>query len=371
MTDRECTIALLEGRQPDRVPWIPRLEIWYRARLNDGAFPPGFEGLSLRDIARKMDMGFAAREGAVSRRIVQNVTITETRKGNDVLIECKTPVGTLTTTKRTSPELQFKGIGMYTVTTVFPIRKPRDYEVMNYVVENTHYEPTYDDFLRYDADVGDDCLPMIPLGMCPMHRILMEYIGYSNAFVELHDNLDLVEHLWETMRKKEREVFEVVRRSPGRLFLYGEHFDSVMTYRPLFEKYFLPSFRELADILHSDGKYLAFHGDADASDLLDLIVESGFDMCECFVCHPMVKCRFEDACEAWKGRITIWGGIPSNILTNATREEDFREYVDRLLATVLAEKQVILGVGDVVMPEAIWSRLEYISARISPERLSP
>ena len=134
----------------------------------------------------------------------------------------------------------------------------------------------------------------------------------------------------------EREFFEVVRKSPGRLFLYGEHFDSVMTYRPLFEKYFLPSFRELADILHSRGKYLACHGDADASDLLDLIAESGFDMCECFVCHPMVKCRF-----------------------------------DRLLATVLSERQVILGVGDVVMPEAIWSRLEYISARLSAQWLSP
>ena len=99
--------------------------------------------------------------------------------------------------------------------------------------------------------------------------------------------------------------------------------------------------------------------------LRDLIVRSGFDMCECFVCHPMVKCRFEDAYEAWKGRITIWGGIPSNILTDAIREEDFRGYVDRLVATVVREKRFILGVGDVVMPEAIWSRLEYISEAMS------
>jgi len=365
LTDRERMIALLEGRAPDRVPWIPRLEIWYRARTNDGRFPAGLESLSLRQITKKMGMGFAAREGVVFRKVVEHVKCNEIRRGNDLLTEYITPVGTITTTKRTSPELQFKGIGFYAVTTEFPIKKPQDYEVMNYIVENTHYEPTYEDFLRYDADVGDDCLPMIPLGLCPMHRIMMDYIGYNNAFIELHDNLDLVEHLWETMRKKEREAFEVARKSPGRLFLYGEHFDSVMTFRPLFEKYFLPSFRELARILHKEGKYMACHGDADASDLLDLIAESGFDMCECFVCHPMVKCPFEDAYEAWKGRITIWGGIPSNILTDATREEGFRKYVDNLLDMTMQEKRIILGVGDVVMPEAIWSRLEYISEAVS------
>jgi len=285
----------------------------------------------------------------------------DTRKGNELLTECVTPLGTITTTQRISPELKHKGIGFYAVTTDFPIKEPRDYEVVNYVVENTHYEPTYDEFVRYDAEVGDDGLPIIPLGLCPMHRILMEYIGYNRAFLELADHPDLIEHLWQTMLKKEREAFEVVRRSPGVLFLYGEHFDSVMTYRPLFEKYFVPSFRELADVLHAEGKYLAFHGDADASDLLEPIRRSGFDLCECFVCHPMVKCRFEDAYEAWKDRITIWGGIPSNILTDATPETDFRDYVDGLLDLVSEEKRIILGVGDAVMPEAIWSRLEYIS----------
>ena len=41
MTNRERILAVLDGKSPDRVPWIARLELWYHARLAEGNLPTG------------------------------------------------------------------------------------------------------------------------------------------------------------------------------------------------------------------------------------------------------------------------------------------------------------------------------------------
>jgi len=31
MTSRELMLAAIEGRPSDRLPWVPRLDLWYKA----------------------------------------------------------------------------------------------------------------------------------------------------------------------------------------------------------------------------------------------------------------------------------------------------------------------------------------------------
>ena len=52
MNNRERLLAILERRSPDRIPWIPRLELWYNARVLTRSLPPQWVGLSLREIER-------------------------------------------------------------------------------------------------------------------------------------------------------------------------------------------------------------------------------------------------------------------------------------------------------------------------------
>ncbi len=41
MTHRERILAAIRGETPDRLPWVPRLEFWYRARIRQGTLPAG------------------------------------------------------------------------------------------------------------------------------------------------------------------------------------------------------------------------------------------------------------------------------------------------------------------------------------------
>ena len=47
MNNRERMLATLEGRPPDRIPWIPRLLLWYTAKQRAGALPAEWAALTV------------------------------------------------------------------------------------------------------------------------------------------------------------------------------------------------------------------------------------------------------------------------------------------------------------------------------------
>jgi len=73
MTNRERILAVLEGRTPDRLPWIPRLKIWYEANRRAGTLPPEYRGRSLREVEQDVFGGTAAREGVIFRKKLENI----------------------------------------------------------------------------------------------------------------------------------------------------------------------------------------------------------------------------------------------------------------------------------------------------------
>ena len=96
MTNRERLLAILDGRSPDRLPWIPRLQVWHTARTLQGTLPARFAGLSLRQIERELGMGTPARDGPVYRSQQEgDVDIRTEAAGDSVLTVYRTPAGTV------------------------------------------------------------------------------------------------------------------------------------------------------------------------------------------------------------------------------------------------------------------------------------
>ncbi len=57
MTNRERLLAILDGKSPDRIPWIPRFELWYTAHRIAGTLPPEYRDMRLADIYRDLRLG--------------------------------------------------------------------------------------------------------------------------------------------------------------------------------------------------------------------------------------------------------------------------------------------------------------------------
>ena len=39
MTHKQTMLAVLRGQSVDRIPWVPRLDLWYRANRRAGTLP--------------------------------------------------------------------------------------------------------------------------------------------------------------------------------------------------------------------------------------------------------------------------------------------------------------------------------------------
>ncbi|MBT4098972.1 MAG: hypothetical protein HOE86_15080 [Gemmatimonadetes bacterium] len=361
MTHRQRLLAVMDHQRPDRVPWIPRLLLWYTAQVNRGTMPERYAGLTLRELEKQLCMGTPARDGHVFRTHQGgDVEIREHQQGDSVLTETRTPVGTVTTRQRSSSVLADAGIQALEVEHM--IKEPADIDVVAYLIENQSYEATYDEYLAYEAQIGDDGYPLVQVGDVPFHHFLQKQAGYQNAFYLLADCPEKVEAHLRRMEEIERErVWPLLVSSPARLLLHGLHFDSNLTPPPLFERYITPYYQDLSAQLHHCGKTLCTHADNDSRLILGHMRDAGFDMAETFTTEPQVSCTLQQARDAWGSNVIIWGGIPSVILEPTFSEADFEQYMAGVFTTIAPGDAFILGVADNVMPDALISRLERIS----------
>jgi len=62
---------------------------------------------------------------------------------------------------------------------------------------------------------------------------------------------------------------------------------------------------------------------------MDLIIESGIDVADAVCPHPMTKVTLAEYYRRWGERITIFGGIPSNLpIVKAPDDDTFETYMD-------------------------------------------
>jgi uroporphyrinogen-III decarboxylase len=379
MTNQERVLAIMEGRRPDRIPWIPRLLLWHTAQTRRGTLPERFEGMSLRQVERALRLGTPARDGRVFVTEQRgDVEVTQRRDGTSTLFEYRTPVGSVTSRHRISEVLEDAGIGSLEVEHI--VKEPADLAVAQYLYENTYYAPTYDDYHRYEAEIGDDGYPLVAAGDVPFHHFLQKLAGYQNAYYLLADCPARVEALLARMEEVDRErQWPLVAESPARLILHGLHFDSGLTPPPLFERYITPYYRDLSTLLHAHGKTLCTHADNDSRLILGHMRDAGFDMAETFTTEPQASCTLAEARQAWGTDVIIWGAVPSVILEPTYTDTAFEAYMIDVFRTAAPGDAFLLGVADNVMPDALPERIERISdmvdawgdVPIDPARIGP
>ena len=361
MTNRERLLAIMEGRPPDRIPWIPRLQIWYEASKRSGTLPEAYREMSFREVERAVFGGTAARDATIYRIEIDDVEIrTQQSSAMETLTEYVTPVGTVTTRFRSTTHLRRQGIQDAEVG--FMLKRREDYPVVEYIIEHTRYTPTFEEYEAYERDVGDEGYPMVNCGDCPMHHWMRALVGYDQAYFHLNDYPNEVERLVGVLSDHYKEtVWKQMLDSPARLLMHGHHLSSQMTPPPIFERYILPYYEELSPKLRDRGKVLALHGDNDTRHILSHIERAGFGMVECFVTHPMVETTLAEARAAWGDRVIIWGGVPSVMLEDPFTDEQFEAYLDDLFRTVAPGSAFILGIADNAMPGSKIERIRRIT----------
>ena len=186
MTNRDRLLAVLEHRAPDRVPWIPRLQLWYQARILNGDLPAQWQACSLREIERSLGVGTPARNGRIFSVRQDGFEVKSYSAGGKSVCEYHTPVGVVRSVGRSSEHLEQHGLPARDEEHL--LKGPEDMRVWEYVVEHTHWVADYDSYNVYDQETGPDGLPMVAIGDVPFHEFAQKLAGYEHAYYLLADH---------------------------------------------------------------------------------------------------------------------------------------------------------------------------------------
>ncbi|MBI1957741.1 MAG: hypothetical protein HYS36_00750, partial [Candidatus Rokubacteria bacterium] len=247
------------------------------------------------------------------------------------------------------------------------IKRPEDYRVVGYIFRNIRLTADYDNYRRFQAEVGDRGLAVAHgLGSAsPVQHLMRDLVDGTQFYYELADHPREVRQLCEDMAPFYEQLVRILAGSPAEAVMMGANYDDTITYPPLFKEHILPWLQRWAEILHAGGKIFMSHCDGENESLLDLLAASGIDVAESVCAPPMVQCTLGAMRRAFAGKITIFGGVPSvALLEDSMSEEEFETHMRRLFAEIAPGDRFILGVSDMVPPDAKWDRLVRVARMV-------
>ena len=392
---RDRISAVFEGRTPDRLPFIDRMELWYASKSQNDTLPERYKGMSLNDVHRVVGMGrqkftapyafklhgvevVATFEKEIVNREFEPISEyfpaawapqeVPRDKAGTTLIDFITPVGNLQMKYVYADSMVQMG-GAEPLLTGHLIKSEEDYRTVEYILERAEFVPLFENIADDEKMLGENGFVVPCLHRIPFQQLLLEYLGEMQLFTAVYDNPGLIDRLMTIL---DEQYMEIVNRLSELSVIYVEfpdNLDGMMTNPRLFEKYSLPYYQKYTGVLHGQGKKVGCHTDGNVKPLLNLLAQSGLDVCESFSPYPLTECTFEEAWETWRNGPIIWGGIPSPILEERTQDDEFQEYVHRLLQTI-GDQPIILGVGDMVLGNNLIERVEYIATEVENHLLN-
>jgi methanogenic corrinoid protein MtbC1 len=397
-THRARVLAVLRGEMVDRLPYVPRLDLWYLANSTAGTLPKQHAGRAMNEIARaegwafhhrfcddQLDPAyqpqylhrginvFYSRDTLFDVVLPKDVEVRVHRAGARTRVEYHTPLGMVSTTTHYDVDSQRHGITSPALVEHL-IKTPGDYAPAGYLFEHMDAVPNFERFRRWSADdMGDNGLP-VGIGSydaSPFHFIQRDLSDATQFFIHYKDHYSEMRGLAERIAPLMDKELDILCQSPADVIWWGANFDDMLTFPPYFAEEIQPWIRKAATKLGAAGKLVLCHTDGENRGLMDLIRDSGMHIAESFCPAPMTKVTLAEYYRHWSGHLTLFGGIPSTIVLPETSEADFEAWMDELFRAVAPGWRIAIGVADEVPPDAVFSRLQRIGERIEKEGRLP
>ncbi len=236
---------------------------------------------------------------SVLREETPNVHVETKTFGNVVHRTFHTPIGDLSIKERIG--LGEGAGGSWTVE--HPIKRLSDFEIAEFIAEDTVCVPDYDPFLEAEQNLGDDGIVFVWAGRSPLQQMQIELMGYRTFAIALHKYPKEFERLLGLLERKVAERYQIIAESPAEIVNGTDNINSEIVSPWLFEKYIVPFYQKQAQLLHKKDKIIEDHMDGRLRHLKDLISKVDLDAVEAFTPPPMGDLPLGEARSAWRGKV--------------------------------------------------------------------
>jgi methylmalonyl-CoA mutase cobalamin-binding domain/chain len=397
MTHRQRLLAAVRGGMPDHLPYAPRIDLWFNANSLNGTLPRRHqdktrdqialsEGWALHKVVadhlhqpnpdamlhRALGVHFM-KEYVAHFTFSDRVKIEVEREGDRTRIRYTTSKGSIATSTVYSQEMRRSGTSVPWIEE-HAVKTPQDMKVLAGVFENMDVVPNYEAFKTLQAQVAENGLPVTAFTVAagPVHHIQKYFLDATEFFHYYRDHPSEMLYLADALAPLYEKALRIVAASPAEVIQWGSNFDDMLTFPPMFAKHFVPWIREAKEVLGPKNIRILCHTDGENFGLMDLLHESGMDVAEAVCPAPMTKVSIQEYYRRWSDRITIFGGVPSNLLLpQLTPEKDFLDFMDGLFSGIGTGGRFILGIADTTPPDADFERLVRIGDMVREKGCLP
>lgn len=383
MTHRQRLRRAVRGEIPDQIPYAPRIDLWYNANSLNDTLPARHRRKSRTEIAlsegwalhtvvadhlnqpdpdamlhRALGVHFM-KEYVAHFTFTDRVKIDVRREGDRTHVRYNTARGVITTCTVYSQEMRRSGISVPWIEE-HAVKSTDDLKVLSHLFENMDVSPRYEAFKTHQAAVGENGLPVTSFTVAagPVHHIQKYFFDATEFFHYYRDHLPEILYLADALAPLYAKALRIVAESPAEVIQWGSNFDEMLTFPPMFAQHFVPWIRKAKEVLSPKNIRILCHTDGENQGLMDLIRDSGTDVAEAVCPAPMTKVTIQAYYRRWGDRITIFGGVPSNLLLpQLTPEDQFKRFMDRLFTGIGDGSRFILGIADTTPPDADFERL--------------
>jgi len=329
MNKAERMKAILHGKIPDRVPWS----------VYPGFLIRGSTELKLRNQGVGFYTALAVHRLKMPDVEVKDVLQADEKRGIKTVARTYiTPKGELCGTSSfkhnrvchsmyaDAAPSSVPGEGIWPIEYFF--KEESDYEILEFIIENSIYEPNYDGFIQSTHFLGEEGINMAFTWKTPFQALVYDWMGLEVCYREYQGHPKKFRRLYEIMCEKQKELFEVIAHSPAEEVWVAENLTNDITSPKFFKEFCLPFYNEIADILHKKGKILGCHFDGKLKGLESLIGKTKLDFIDAFTPPPMGDVPLEEARAYWPDKVILCN-FPENVFLKS-KEEIERYTVDLL-----------------------------------------
>jgi hypothetical protein len=304
MSTRKDILAAVRGQMPERVPWTV-----YSFELPRGEAERGLRAQGL-GLVHPVPILSAQNFEYPNVEVCQRTTIS----GGETLrhVRYRTPIGEVTELRRSALSSGIAGF-VADWRLEHMVKQPCDYDILEFMVRDQVCRPDYAAIVQAQEEIGEDGVVIGRVGKVPFQRLWTEYTGLERLCVDLHDDPRLVERVMEAMVEKDHDLWHLMAESPAELIQCADSITADVVGPRLFERYFLPYYQALAEVMGKADKPILLHVDGRVRNLSDSIkrLPQGI-IVEALTPAPTGDYSIAEARANWKDR-PIWINFPSSV----------------------------------------------------------
>jgi hypothetical protein len=322
MTTRERLFTALTGGTPDRTPFT-FIDRWMGTDMDAPAW------------RRLMDQGLGVVcDVKCVRAIEHGVRDThETLIRDGVTCACHTrhtPVGSI-------HEMHTNGWK-----TDYFVKEPRDYKVLQWIVEHTELVADYDPQRQADARAGSFGVAPVVGSRSPMLGINVEWTGAEQFALDLAQETPELFELFHARRRLFLEETRLIARGPGDFVKWIENLMASLMGPRRYRDWVVSVYRDAVPILEAAGKRVFVHYDGVLSVLRDEIADAPFHGIESLTEPPEGDMMYDECRAAWPDKV-FWANL--NLGCYSLPPDQLRAEVRAKLARA-GRRGVVLGMSE-------------------------